>query len=52
MPSVAVVWLLAFSLPVIRERPAVQVALNLAVISFYFLAAATEFWRGRAEPLQ
>lgn len=48
----AIVWLVAFSLPMIREQPATQVALNLAVISFYFLAAATEFWRGRDEPLQ
>lgn len=48
----AVVWLIAFSLPAIREEPATQVALNLAVISLYFLAAATEFWRGREEPLQ
>ena len=48
----AVVWLLAFSLPVIREQPAAQVTLNLAVICIYFMAAATEFWRGRAEPLQ
>jgi diguanylate cyclase (GGDEF)-like protein len=48
----AVVWLAAFSLPMIREQPGTQVALNLAVISFYFMAAATEFWRGRKEPLQ
>jgi diguanylate cyclase (GGDEF)-like protein len=28
------------------------VALNLAVISFYFMAAAMEFWRGREESLK
>jgi diguanylate cyclase (GGDEF)-like protein len=48
----AVVWLVAFSLPMIRQQPATQVALNLAVISFYFMAAAMEFWRGRKEPLK
>jgi diguanylate cyclase (GGDEF)-like protein len=48
----AVVWLLAFSLPAIRQQAATQVALNLAVISFYFMAAAMEFWRGRDEPLK
>jgi diguanylate cyclase (GGDEF)-like protein len=48
----AVVWLVAFSLPAIRQQPAIQVALNTAVISFYFMAAAMEFWRGRNEPLK
>ncbi len=48
----AVVWLLAFAMPIIRESPTTQVALNLAVISFYLFAAAMEFWRGREERLQ
>jgi diguanylate cyclase (GGDEF)-like protein len=46
------VWLFAFALPIIRNSPQTQMTLNLAVIAFYFFAAANEFWRGRAERLQ
>ena len=43
----AAVWLFAVAIPPISEAPQAQMALNLAVISFYLLAAAAEFWRGR-----
>jgi len=42
----AVVWLFAVTIPPISDAPQAQMALNLAVISFYLLAAAVEFWRG------
>jgi diguanylate cyclase (GGDEF)-like protein len=48
----AVIWLFAVAVPPISEAPQGQMALNLAVISFYLLAAATEFWRGREVRLQ
>lgn len=48
----AIVWLLAFAMPIIRQSPETQMALNLGVASFYFLAAANEFWRGGDEHLQ
>jgi diguanylate cyclase (GGDEF)-like protein len=46
------VWLFAFAMPLIRQSPSTQMTLNLAVVAFYFFAAANEFWRGRAERLQ
>jgi diguanylate cyclase (GGDEF)-like protein len=46
------VWLFAFFMPLIRQSPSTQMTLNLAVVAFYFFAAANEFWRGRAERLQ
>ena len=48
----AFVWLLAFAMPIIRDSAETQMSLNLAVAAFYFLAASSEFWRGRAERLQ
>lgn len=46
------VWLFAFAMPVIRNSPQTQMTLNLAVVAFYFFAAANEFWHGRGERLQ
>jgi len=47
----AVMWLVAYAMPVIREAPEAQTGLNLVVVSVYLFAAAYEFWRGRAERL-
>lgn len=48
----AAIWLFAVAVPPINQSPQAQMALNLAVISFYLLAAAMEFWRGREVRLQ
>ena len=48
----AFVWLLAFAMPIIRQSPETQMAMNLGFAAFYFLAAGNEFWRGRDERLQ
>jgi diguanylate cyclase (GGDEF)-like protein len=48
----AVIWLLAFAMPIIRHSPQTQMTLNLVVVAFYFFAAANEFWLGRTERLK
>ncbi len=45
------IWLVAYSLPVVRDTPDAQIALNLSIASVYMFAAAWEFWRGRSERL-
>jgi diguanylate cyclase (GGDEF)-like protein len=49
--SGAAFWLIAYAMPGIRDAPQVQTGLNLAVVAVFLLAAAYEFWRGRAERL-
>ena len=49
--SGAVLWLVAFAMPVFRETPGAQIALNLAIVTVFLGAAAVEFWRGRTERL-
>ncbi|MCR4283438.1 MAG: GGDEF domain-containing protein [Bauldia sp.] len=49
--SGAVLWLVAYAMPLFRENPSGQTGLNLAIGSTFLLAAAYEFWRGRAERL-
>ena len=48
----AVVWLVAFAIPIVRLSIDGQMSLNLAVMAIYLYAAAFEFWRGRTERLQ
>lgn len=47
----AVIWLVAFA-AIFRLSDRAQMALNLAVIAVYLLAAAAEFWRGNTRELQ
>jgi diguanylate cyclase (GGDEF)-like protein len=49
--SGAAFWLIAYAMPGIQSAPQVQTGLNLAVVAVFLLAAAYEFWRGRAEQL-
>jgi diguanylate cyclase (GGDEF)-like protein len=49
--SGAVVWLIAYAMPVVRAETRIQVALNLAIVAIFLTAAAYEFWRGRDEKL-
>ena len=49
--SGAVFWLVAYSMPVVRDIPGAQTGLNLAIVSVFLFAAAYEFWRGRSERL-
>ncbi|HVY20246.1 MAG TPA: GGDEF domain-containing protein [Bauldia sp.] len=47
----AVLWLVAYAMPIVREETRIQVALNLLIAAFYLGAAAYEFWKGRDEKL-
>jgi len=47
----AALWLLAYTIPAVRETPDLQIALNLSFASVYIFAAAREFWRGRDDRL-
>jgi diguanylate cyclase (GGDEF)-like protein len=49
--SGAVFWLVAYAMPLVREEPRIQVALNLGIVAIFLTAAAYEFWRGRDEKL-
>jgi diguanylate cyclase (GGDEF)-like protein len=49
--SGAVLWLVAYAMPVFRAVPGAQTGLNLAIISAFLFAGAFEFWRGRSERL-
>jgi diguanylate cyclase (GGDEF)-like protein len=49
--SGAVLWLIAYAMPIVREETRIQVALNLLIAAFYLGAAAYEFWHGRNEKL-
>ncbi len=49
--SGAVLWLLAFAMPVFRENPGAQLSLNLAIVAAFLFAAAFEFWRSRNDRL-
>jgi diguanylate cyclase (GGDEF)-like protein len=49
--SGAVVWLIAYAMPLVRDETRIQVALNLAIVAAFLTAAAYEFWRGRGEKL-
>jgi diguanylate cyclase (GGDEF)-like protein len=45
----AVLWLVAYAMPVVNQSQIAQTAMNLAIVAVYLFAAAYEFWRGRAE---
>ena len=47
----AVLWLVAYAMPIVREQSRIQAALNLAIVAIFLFAAAYEFWRGRDEKL-
>lgn len=49
--SGAVLWLIAYAMPVVQAAPGIQTGLNLAIVSVFLFAAAYEFWRGRRERL-
>lgn len=49
--SGAILWLIAYAMPGVRENTGVQTGLNMAIVSVFLLAAAYEFWRGRSERL-
>ena len=48
----AVVWLVACAIPSFYAVVEWRIALLSLIAAAYSLAAASEFWRGRAEPLQ
>jgi diguanylate cyclase (GGDEF)-like protein len=41
------VWLVAFTVPAVRDTVDVYIALNLAIAATFMFASALEFWRGR-----
>ncbi len=45
------VWLVAFTIPVVRDTVDVYVTLNFAIVATFLFAAAHEFWRGRNDRL-
>ncbi len=47
----AVLWLIAYAMPIVREEARIQVAINLAIVAVYLGGAAYEFWRSRQEKL-
>jgi diguanylate cyclase (GGDEF)-like protein len=47
----AILWLVAYAMPIFRESPSAQVSLNLAIAAAFLFAAAWEFWHARAERL-
>ena len=49
--SGAVLWLVAFAMPVFHSNINAQVGLNLTIVSVFLFAGAYEFWRGRSERL-
>ena len=49
--SGAIIWLIAYAMPGVRDDAALQTGLNMAIIAAFLLAAAYEFWRGRSERL-
>ncbi len=49
--SGAGVWLVLFTIPIVRETLDVYVTLNLAIAATFLFAAALEFWRGRNDRL-
>ena len=49
--SGAAIWLVAYTIPAVRETAEVYVALNLAIAATFLFAAAGEFWRGRNDRL-
>lgn len=49
--SGAILWLVAYAMPIVRANTNVQVSLNLGIVAVFLSLAAIEFWRGRAEHL-
>ena len=49
--SGAAIWLVAYTIPAVRETTEVYVSLNLAIASTFLFAAAIEFWHGRNDRL-
>lgn len=49
--SGAGVWLVAYTIPVVRETPDVYVTLNLTIAATFLFASSFEFWRGRNDRL-
>ncbi len=49
--SGAGIWLVAYTIPAVRETAEVYVSLNLAIAATFLFAAAAEFWHGRSDRL-
>ena len=49
--SGAAIWLVACTIPAVRETSEVYVSLNLAIAATFLFAAALEFWQGRSDRL-
>ncbi len=47
----AAIWLVAYTIPAVRETGEVYVSVNLAIVATFLFAAAIEFWRGRKDRL-
>ena len=45
------VWLVAFTIPAVRDTVDVYITLNFAIVATFLFAAAHEFWRGRNDRL-